>query len=176
MLETNRLILRRFRESDWPDLHEYLSMPEIYEFEPGEPISIEQAKILAIERSNADNFHAVVLKASSKMIGHIYFEPIDPKEYLTWELGYIFNPGYHRHGYCSEAAAEIIKYGFGTCHAHKIVAFCNPLNTASWKVMENIGMEREGYFRKKAYFRKDVNDKPLWHDCLAYGLLAADEP
>ena len=41
--------------------------------------------------------------------------------------------------------------------SHKVVAFCNPENTASWKVLEKIGMEREGFFKQKAFFRRDDN-------------------
>ena len=44
MLETKRLIIRKFNQDDWQDLYAYLSLPEIYRFEPGEPINVEQAK------------------------------------------------------------------------------------------------------------------------------------
>ena len=41
MLETERLLIRKFDANDWQDLYEYLSLPEIYRFEPGEPINAE---------------------------------------------------------------------------------------------------------------------------------------
>ena len=50
-IETQRLVVRPFRPDDWQDLHAYLSLPEIYEFEPGEPVDAEQARALADERS-----------------------------------------------------------------------------------------------------------------------------
>jgi [ribosomal protein S5]-alanine N-acetyltransferase len=173
VLETERLLIRKFDANDWQDLYEYLSLPEIYRFEPGEPINAEQARQLAGERSQADNFFAVVLKSGRKMIGHLYFEQIEPKEFLTWELGYIFNPAFQRQGYCTEAARRIVEYGFKDLHAHRITAFCDPANPASWKVLEKIGMQREGYFNQKAFFRRDSQGQPVWHDCLAYGILAA---
>lgn len=172
MLETERLLLRKFKSGDWQDLYAYLSLPEIYRFEPGKPTSLEEAKHLAEERSRTNNFFAVVLKSSQKMIGHLYFEQVEPKEFLTWELGYIFNPAFQGQGYCTEAAKRLLEYGFKELQAHRITAFCDPANPASWKVLEKIGLEREGHFKQKAFFRRDRQGQPVWHDCLAYGILA----
>jgi RimJ/RimL family protein N-acetyltransferase len=171
MIETTRLLIREFAEADAEGLYEYLSLPETYRFEPGAPISLEEARALAKERSNGASFFAVALKGEDTIIGHLYFGRIEPAEFMTWELGYIFNPRYHNNGYCSEAAQALIGYGFRSLRAHRIIAHCNPLNYASWRVLEKIGMEREGHFKKKAFFRRDADNNPLWHDCYAYGIL-----
>ncbi|MBN1409387.1 MAG: GNAT family N-acetyltransferase [Spirochaetales bacterium] len=171
MLETDRLMIRRFGSDDWADLFEYLSLPETYAFEPGEPVSIDAAKRMAAERAAGTDFYAVDLKDEKKMIGHIYLGLTGPKEYETMELGYIFNPRFRSRGFCTEAAAAVVNYAFRELKPHKIVAHCNPLNEASWKVLEKIGMQREGCFRQKAFFRKDKKGNPLWHDCYAYGIL-----
>jgi RimJ/RimL family protein N-acetyltransferase len=126
---------------------------------------------MCIDRANGNSFFAVELKSSGKMIGHIYFEHIIPKEYMTWELGYIFNPIFQKKGYCTEAAAKLVEFAFKEFHAHRITAYCNPDNIASWKVLEKIGMKKEGYFSKKAFFRRNDDGSPIWHDCIAYGLL-----
>ncbi|MBN1798659.1 MAG: GNAT family N-acetyltransferase [Spirochaetales bacterium] len=172
MIETERLCIRKFIKNDWQDLHEYLSLKEIYIFEPGEPISCAEAEKITNERAKGNDFFAVVLKEQHKMIGHVYFHHEEPKEYLTWELGFIFNPVYQRKGYCTEACRNIVKYAFEHLNTHRIVAYCNPKNTASWKVLEKIGMKREGFFEKKAFFRRDNKGNPLWHDCCAYGMLS----
>jgi RimJ/RimL family protein N-acetyltransferase len=170
-LETARLIIRNFQEDDWKDLHAYLSLPETYIYEPGEPISVDQAKGLAEDRSKGDAFLAVILKAENKMIGHLYFDLMEPQDFLTWELGFIFNPEFQNRGYCTEASRRVIEYGFGELAAHRIAAFCDPRNHASSRVLEKIGMRREGHFRKKAFFRRDANGTPLWHDAYAYGIV-----
>ena len=174
MLETERLILRKFRREDSNDLFEYLSSPEIYRFEPGDPITIEQSRMLCIERSRGNNFFAVETKLQHKVIGHLYFEQIQPSEFMTWELGYIFNPKYQGKGYCTEASRRIIEYGFHDLHAHRITAFCDPQNPASWLVLEKLGLKREGFFKEKAFFRRDEENEPIWHDCYAYGILDKD--
>jgi [ribosomal protein S5]-alanine N-acetyltransferase len=93
-IQTDRLVVRPFRPDDWRDLLDYLSLPEIYAFEPGEPIDAEQAAAHADGRSRGSAFFAVDLRDERRMIGHLYFQPIEPAELRTYELGYIFHPRY----------------------------------------------------------------------------------
>jgi ribosomal-protein-alanine N-acetyltransferase len=174
-LETERLLVRNMRISDWLDLYEYLSLPATYAFEPGEPVNRDKAKRLARDRAAGNDFLAVVLKSEAKMIGHLYFHRVDPPQFDTWELGYIFHPAYQRQGYCTESCRRLVEHAFAALKAHKIVAYCDPRNPASWRVLEKIGMKREGCFERKAFFRRDERGRPLWHDCWAYGLLAPGE-
>ena len=44
MLETDRLILRRYCESDFEDLYEYLSDEEVVKYEPYKPMNVEEVK------------------------------------------------------------------------------------------------------------------------------------
>src|SRR4030042_4109815 len=99
MIETKRLVIRRFSPDDCMDLYEYLSEPVVYAFEPGKPVSIEEAKAMALERSQGSDFLAVELKDKKKMVGHLYFKQAEPSWLLTWELGYIFTSKYHTTGY-----------------------------------------------------------------------------
>lgn len=174
MIETKLLIIRRFKDSDYLDLHEYLSRPEIYAFEPGQPVSLNEAEKLAIERSQGTDFYAVVLKENNKMIGHLYFNQINPREMMTWMLGYIFNPFYHRKGFASEAARTLVEYAFQNYKAHRIMARCDPENPASWKLLEKVGFRREGYFKQVVTFRNDESGNPIWHDGYEYGFLKED--
>jgi len=58
VIETTRLLIRKFRDDDWKDLYE--SLQEIYEFETGKPITQEEAKNIASERSREEDFLAVI--------------------------------------------------------------------------------------------------------------------
>jgi [ribosomal protein S5]-alanine N-acetyltransferase len=53
---------------------------------------------------------------------------------------------------------------------HKITANCNPEKGKSWKLLERLGFEREGYLKKNIFF-KEENGMPLWVDTFMYGLL-----
>jgi RimJ/RimL family protein N-acetyltransferase len=109
---TERLIIRKFKENDYLDLYEYLSDKQTYKYEPGKPIKIEEAKNLCIERSKENTFLAVELKIESKLIGHIYFNKIGPKNLLTYEIGYIFNRKYQGKGFATEAIQNLLKNKF----------------------------------------------------------------
>lgn len=162
-------------ESDFRDLHEYLSSEEIYRFEPGKPISVGEAKILCRERSKGTEFLAAALKSDSlKLVGHVSFIQEGPRHFLTWEIGFIFNPAYQNKGYATEASRAIIRYAFDKMEAHRIVAYCSTENAASWKVLEKCGMKLEGTRRQNAYFQLDENGQPCWTDSYAYAILKDD--
>lgn len=59
LLETERLIVRKFSENDRSDLHEYLSLEQALKYEPGGVISEEGCKNIAKERAEGDCFWAV---------------------------------------------------------------------------------------------------------------------
>jgi [ribosomal protein S5]-alanine N-acetyltransferase len=168
MIETDRLLIRQFLVSDWDDLYEYLKEPVTYIFEPGQPITLQDAKALSAQRSKSSDFLAVVLKHNRKLIGHLYFSQIEPRKVLTWELGYIFNPKYQRNGYASEASAAVTNFAFKNYKTHRIMARCNPNNIASWKLLEKIGYIREGYFKEYGFVHKDGDGNPIWTDVFEY--------
>jgi [ribosomal protein S5]-alanine N-acetyltransferase len=174
MISTSRLLVRKFRESDAPALFAYLSDPGTYRYEPGQPISLEEARELARQRAQGAGFWAVALKSTDQLVGHLYFSQNEPQELLTWELGYIFNPVYQGQGYATEASIALIRYGFEHWGIHRVVAHCNPQNIASWRVMEKIGMRREGVFRKNIFFNRDAGGNPIWLDTYEYAILGED--
>jgi len=171
---TERLILRQFTKNDYIDLYDYLSNKQTYKYEPGKPINIKKSKELCIKRSKNRTFFAVVLKSENKLIGHIYFNRIDPKHLLIYEIGYIFNRKYQGKGFATEAIQNFIKDQFTKSNVHKIVAHCNPKNKKSWQLLERLKFKREGKLRKNIFFNKDKNKKPIWLDTYEYGLLKED--
>lgn len=172
---TPRLTIRRFRPEDAADLYAYLADPQTYRFEPGEPIDREQAGARAADMAGSPDFWAVELRSAGKVIGQIYLSQIDPAEYLTCELGYILSPAYQRQGYGSEAAAALVTQALTAGGMHRVIAQCNPQNTASWKLLEKIGFRREGLLRQNIFFRRDAAGEPLWTDTYVYARLAMDD-
>lgn len=173
-LETDRLILRRFGPEDWKDLDEYLSKEEVVQYEPYEVFNEEQSKQEAINRSKNDAFWAVCLKESNKLIGNIYFAQQEPKQFMTWELGYVFNSYYFGQGYATESCNAILEYGFNELEARRVIAMCNPKNTASWRLLERLNMRREGHLIKNIYFKSDAQQNPIWSDTYEYAILSEE--
>ncbi|WP_081756682.1 GNAT family N-acetyltransferase [Gorillibacterium massiliense] len=175
IMETERLIVRQFDPSDWIDLYEYLSQENVLKYEPGSVSNEEDCKRMATERSQGNHFWAVCLKETNKLIGHVYFEQKEPKEFLTWEIGYIFNPAYYGKGYATEACQKLLKIGFEELGAHRVMALCNPENAPSWRLLERLLMRREGFFKKEVYFNKTESGQPIWQDTYQYAILKEEQ-
>lgn len=167
-METARLIIRKFSETDWRDLHEYLSQKEVVKFEPYDVFTEEQSQQECKNRSCNSDFWAVCLKDTGKLIGNIY---LSKQEFDTWELGYVFNASFHGKGYATEAVVTLLDDVFCNCNAHRVVSMCNPLNTLSWKLLERINMRREAHLLKNIWFFKDTADNPIWQDTFEYAIL-----
>ncbi|MFP7287848.1 GNAT family protein [Shouchella clausii] len=146
-LETNRLFIRPFQESDWSRLYGYARQTAVMHYIPGGALDKQGAK--AFVRTNSGNkakAFAVIEKHSDSLIGHIDF--FDYFGGHTYEIGWVFDPKWQRRGFATEAAQACIDEGFSNIGLHRIVATCQPENTASWKLMETIGMRKEGFCRQ----------------------------
>lgn len=170
-METERLIIRKFNPDDWEDLYEYLSQEEVVEYEPYGVFSEAAARHEAINRSNSDDFWAVCLKDTGKLIGNIY---ISKQFFETWELGYVFNKKYHGNGFAAEAARYMINNAFINQNARRVVAMCNPLNVPSWKLLERLRFRREGHLISNIYFKTDTTGEPIWADTYEYAILRTE--
>jgi [ribosomal protein S5]-alanine N-acetyltransferase len=171
MVSTQRLTIRRFDAGDAEDLHAYLAVPDVYRFEPGEPITLAQAAAVARERAEGTDFWAVESKAVGKMIGHLFFARSEPAERRTWTLGYIMNPAFQRQGYGTEAVTALLRTAFAAWPVHRVVAHCNPENLASWRLLERVGLRREAWLRKDVFFRRGSDGSELWTDTYVYAML-----
>lgn len=174
IMETERLIIRKFIPDDWEDLYDYLSKESVVKYEPYEVYDEDDCKKEAIYRAKQDAFWAVCLKENNKLIGNIYFQQQEPQEFLTWEIGYVFNPLYYNKGYATESSKRILQYGFEQLKARRIVAMCNPENTPSWKLLERLNMRREGHLIKNIFFKCDEKRNPLWNDTFEYAMLVEE--
>lgn len=144
---TDRLIIRRFESEDWSAVLEYTSNANTMKYMPEGVLYEESVKAFISKNmgDQASNF-PVILVDTGKLIGHIVFHKYYSEH--IYEIGWVFNPRYHNQGYASEAALAMLKYGFEEMNLHRIIATCQPENIPSYRVMEKIGMQREGYFKQ----------------------------
>ena len=120
-------------------------------------------------RLDSDEFYAIELISSRKVIGNIY---CGARNSGAKEVGYIINKDYQRQGYATEALSTVIHSAFRD-GVHRVYAECDPRNTASWKLLESVGFRREAHLRQNIYFCKDA-DAPIWKDTYVYAILAFD--
>jgi len=170
-VETKRLILRDFRIDDWKSVHEYAANPNAVVHIPWGPNSADQTIEFvrkAVEdatRPNRKVFEfAVVLREEDRLIGGTGLR-VSGTENRDAGMGYIINPAFWKRGYASEAAAAIVEFGFRQRGLHRIWAECDPANAASARVLEKIGMIREGRLRQHKWYKED------WRDSYLYSIL-----
>ncbi len=168
--ETERLILRRYREEDLYDLFEYLSDEKTVEFEPYKPLTLDEARESLQWRMGTEEMAAVQLKDTGKMIGNVY---MGKREFDALELGYVFNRNYWGAGYAREGCGALVRRAFSQ-GVHRIYAECDPANARSWKLLEALGFRREAHFIQNVFFWKDPAGRPVWKDTYVYAKLNAD--
>ena len=148
-LETERLLLRPFTLSDAGDVQRLagnkaiadttLNIPHPYEHGMAEAwISSHQPGFEAGEHAA----FAITLKAGGELIGAISLK-IDAAMQMA-ELGYWVGEPFWGTGYCTEAARRIVEYGFTERNLRRIHAVHLARNPASGRVLQKIGMSREG--------------------------------
>lgn len=165
VLETERLILRPMTTEDFDDAYTYMGNEENTKFmfsgvsdEKETRHFLESCeRIWAKDELNIVEF-AMVDRSTSKVIGDIGLSPEDDHGYIWW----ILHRDYWNRGLTTEAAKEILRYGFETLGLKRIIATCDSGNIGSWRVMEKLGMEREAVYRKT---------RPNGHDEYAYAIL-----
>lgn len=175
-IETERLILRNFKAEDADDLYDYLKNPEVVKYEPYEPYTREACTQEAINRSQNPNFIAICLKSTGQVIGNLYFAPDGEEDWLTYELGYVFNLRYQKQGYATEAATALLNHAFSSMGVRRVIIMCNPENSNSWHLAERLHMRRESHLVQNIYFNKDADGNPIWQDTYQYALLAHEWP
>lgn len=169
--ETDRLILRGYKKSDLNDLFEYLSNPNVVEFEPYKPMTIEEVKDNLNWRISTDEMIAVELKSNCKMIGNVY---LGKRDFNSLEIGFVFNESYWKNGYAKESCEKLLELAFDN-GIHRVFAECDPNNKNSWGLLERMGFIREGHLKQNVYFFKDEDNNPIWKDTLIYSKLNTNE-
>src|SRR4029077_18075415 len=125
---TERLLLRRIKMEDAPEIFFLRSDQSILQFLSKEPAAnIKEAEEFITRINNdIDNndaiMWAIALKENpSKAIGSICFWRM-LKEHYRAEIGYVLDPGYWRKGIMKETMLKILEYGFSTMGLHSAEA------------------------------------------------------
>lgn len=171
LLYTERLVVRRFGIGDWRDLKAYVAREDVMRFEPPHPTTDEGMQDLTIFFARSDEFWAVTRRNEPQVIGHIHCGPKEPREWGSYNLGFVFNPDFWHQGYATEAAAQVMAHAFESLGVRRIESGCNPENHASWRLLERLGMRREAHHLQNTAFRRDSTGQLIFTDSYEYALL-----
>ena len=152
IVETDRLIMRPWRDDDRPALAAICGDAEVRRFYPkvltAEETSAQIDGVIAATARNGFHFAAAELKSTGKLIGFIGLGvvpdrlrdviPGRPRVEIGWQL----DQAVWGQGLAPEGARAWLAYGFDVLGLPEIVAFTAAVNTPSRHVMEKIGMTR----------------------------------
>ena len=159
IIETERLVLRRFEYSDCDSVLRNWAADESVQLQYGEPVYSTKEEVNGvldkyIKSYEDDNKYrwAIIEKASGECIGQAAFFLVDTKIHFA-EIEYCIGTAFQRRGYATEATRALIKYGFDIIELHKVQICVRPVNASSKRVIEKCGFKYEGTLRD--YFFKD---------------------
>jgi RimJ/RimL family protein N-acetyltransferase len=145
-LETERLLLRRWKDSDREPFAEMNADPRVMEFFPSCLTREESDALLETIESHFDNrgfgLFATELKAENKLIGFIGLHVATFQAHFTpcIEIGWRIAPPYWGKGLATEGSREVIRFAFDRLRLESLVSFTVPENVASRRLMEKLGM------------------------------------
>ena len=147
-LETDRLILRDWREEDWEPFWQGTNTPSVMRWLGGvldeEGMAAARGRLEKYRRDAGHTFWVVERKEDRAILGFCGIKLCTEEKgpLGTPELGYRFREDAWGKGYAREAASASLAAGFGQLGAEEIVALTVEGNTGSWGLMERLGMER----------------------------------
>lgn len=173
-LETERLIIRNYQETDIQDVYEYMSLEEVALYEDFYPMDMEEVSEWVLNNSKKDSRLVTELKETGKVIGSIgyFFEDDEDEAKLkNYRLDFDFNPKYGKCGYATEAAKALIAHIFDDLGARRLGADCDDRNENSWKLLERLGFRREGHLIEGTAYKGDKEDNPIIISIYLYAML-----
>jgi RimJ/RimL family protein N-acetyltransferase len=183
MLYTPRLVLRPFVASDAPRVRELAGDHRVAAFTLRIPHPYPEGAAEAFIASHAaaadkGNYHFAITLAGTRtpgrefdlgdtghLVGTVALTTVGNPEDASAELGYWIGVPYWNKGFATEAARALLAFGFRARGFHRIAAMHFAENTASGRVMQKLGMLREGVLRHAAY------KEDQWRDLVVYSLL-----
>jgi ribosomal-protein-alanine N-acetyltransferase len=148
MIETERLIIRKFTTDDVPRLVELRADPEVSKYLGGvkmqnaEAVEKRMQFYIGCYEKYGFGMCAMIWKETGEMIGWSGLQPL--QETGKIEVGYGMAKDFWRRGIGLECAKAWLDFGFEKKDLEKIYAIAQPANTGSWRIMEKLGMTFEG--------------------------------
>ena len=170
-IATERLVLRRFTQDDVSNVLTFASQPSVARVTSKRiPATEEGVRKYILLQNSYQPFEknkvfeiAIERKEDGKVIGLL---GLICQDHEQGEMGWVLGVEYRGQGYATEAARALMHYGFNSLGLHRIHADTSTDNVAACKVMERLGMRREGLLRGAVY------EEGKWVDRYVYGLTA----
>lgn len=168
-LRSDRLLLRPFELTDADDVYAYARDPEWGRHLPLPSPYEHRHAVEFVARSvltSWDANPAFAICLDGRCVGGINIR-VDASR-GTAEIGYSIAREHWGRGLVSEAARAVMDWAFKAFDLAKITAMADLVNSRSWKVMEKLGMRRDGVLRSE---RPSDADPAIRQDMVVYSVL-----
>jgi RimJ/RimL family protein N-acetyltransferase len=175
-VRTERLTIRRATPDDLEATWAFRRLESVARWIASWPRTLEE---YATSYSDPDRMAStLVVERDGEVVGDLMLEignvwsqteVVDRARGRQAELGWTFHPDHGGRGHATEAVAELIRLGFEELGLHRVVALCFADNTASWRLMERLGLRREQHNVQDSLHRELG-----WLDGFGYALLAEE--
>lgn len=164
-LESRRLILRPWQESDRLPFYQLNADPAVMRYFPKCLSRTESDQLVdkfqVLIEQQGWGFWAVELKAEQGLIGMtgLHHQPDQFSFSPCTEMGWRFDKNYWGQGYATEAAQLALDFAFQTLQLNQVVAFTAAINHASAAVMQRLGMQYQLEFAHPALTADSILQK-----------------
>ena len=150
VIETYRLVLRAFKETDLDDFFAYAKSQKVGPMAGWKPhTNIEESKNILKSFMDGDEIWAIEFKEDHKVIGSIgLHQDAKRSNPQARMLGYVLSEDYWGSGIMLEASRALLNYAFNECRYDLVSVYHFPFNLQSKSVIEKIGFKYEGCLRQ----------------------------
>ena len=168
---TKNLTLREFREDDFDALLAYQGDPRYLQYygeaERPEEFTRSLHRWFVDHQADEPRYRfqlAITLRDDDRLIGNVGVRKPKP-DAVEAEMGCEFAADYWNRGYATEANRAMLRFGFQDLQLHRLWAGTNSGKGAAQRVLEKLGMRREGELRETTW----MGDH--WANTIIYGIL-----
>ncbi|MCW2570968.1 MAG: acetyltransferase [Frankiales bacterium] len=168
-VETKRLVLRLFRESDLDAVHAFQSDPDVVRYLYWDVRTRDESRAWLQERMAADRMEkdgdalafAVERREDGRVIGSVnaWWRSVEHKQ---GEIGFVFAKEAQGRGYATEAATALLDLIFPLFDLHRVCGSTDGRNVASAALMRRLGMRQEAHLRENELFKGEWGDERIF--------------
>jgi RimJ/RimL family protein N-acetyltransferase len=170
-LSTRRLTLRDYTAADVSSVYAYVQDDAYWQYQRAEAPTAEQIdsllKLVIQDQTSPARlmyFLAAVRKDTGEVVGEAVVKVLNPSD-RQGEIGFGVAPKFWKQGFGTEIAAAVLEAAFQHFKLHRVAAMCSPDNKGSIRILQKLGMAREGLMRDVHYGRGK------WWSTVIYSML-----
>jgi RimJ/RimL family protein N-acetyltransferase len=173
-IETPRLRVRRFRDTDAAALAGYRSDPEVARYQAWESCTESEAADFVRSLAEVDPGtpgvwfqFAFASRSGGDLVGDCALRVTrqDPRQA---ELGFTLARPFQRRGLAAEGVRSVLDYAFASFELHRVFAITDERNAPAQRLLDSLGFRREARFVEGTWF------KGAWATELLYAMLSRE--